>query len=83
MRVDLSEQLAAGLLLGVPSIAVLGCSGDAVTAPTTGSVEITTATSGPEPDADGYTLSFDGARLRPRIQVISHPSAGETWNLFR
>ena len=71
MRVTL-RQLAAGLLLGVPSIAVLGCSGDAVTAPTTGSVEITTATSGPEPDADGYTLSFDGGTEVPIAVNATH-----------
>lgn len=54
------RQLAIGLAVG-PLLAVLGCSGDAVTAPSTGSVEVTTATVGPAPDVDGYTLSIDGA----------------------
>lgn len=58
MRVTL--RLAIGLPVGGLLLAVLGCGGDAVTAPSTGSLAITTATSGPEPDADGYTVSIDG-----------------------
>jgi Tol biopolymer transport system component len=37
----------------------LSCSGGDISAPTTGSLEITTATSGPEPDPDGYTVAID------------------------
>jgi hypothetical protein len=37
------------------------CSGDDITVPpTTASIEVTTATTGPEPDPDGYTVQLDG-----------------------
>jgi hypothetical protein len=41
----------------------LGCGGGSgdITAPPTGALEVSTATTGPEPDADGYTVSIDGA----------------------
>jgi probable HAF family extracellular repeat protein len=51
--------LAAGSVL-----AGLSCSGDDIAGPTTGSIEITTATSGPEPDADGYTVQIDAEPAR-------------------
>ncbi len=39
-----------------------GCGGGSdISGPPTGSLDVTIATSGPEPDADGYTLSIDGA----------------------
>lgn len=38
----------------------LSCGGEDATAPNTGSLEITTTTSGPESDSDGYTVSVDG-----------------------
>jgi hypothetical protein len=50
----------AGLLL-----AVAACGGGDVTAPTTGTLEIVTATSGNEPDADGYTIQVDGGPAQP------------------
>jgi Tol biopolymer transport system component len=37
-----------------------GCGGGDVTTPTSGSLEITTSTSGPNPDQDGYTVEIDG-----------------------
>lgn len=43
------------------SAAAVGCEGEGVTPPTTGSISITSATSGPSPDPDGYTISIDGA----------------------
>jgi Tol biopolymer transport system component len=46
--------LAGAVLTGI------GCGGDDVTAPNTGSIQVTTATSGSQPDADGYALSIDG-----------------------
>jgi len=60
----LSRALA---ILGVASAAAwLGCGGGAdVAAPAVGDLEITTQTSGPEPDADGYTVSVDGAAAEP------------------
>lgn len=43
-----------------------GCGGGAdVAAPAVGDLEITTQTSGPEPDADGYAVSIDGAASQP------------------
>lgn len=39
----------------------LSCGGEGVEPPTTGSLEVTAATSGPEQDADGYALMIDGA----------------------
>jgi Tol biopolymer transport system component len=50
---------AGGVLNGI------GCSGDDVTTPTTGSLEITTATSGPDPDPDGYAVAIDGGASAP------------------
>src|SRR5687767_10869098 len=74
------QQLSAGLLALVPMLA--SCGGDNVTAPTTGSIEITTSTSGPEPDADGYTVSVDNGaeihlagnatHLQESLQLGSH-----------
>jgi Tol biopolymer transport system component len=46
--------LAGAVLTGI------GCGGDDVTAPNTGSIEVTAITGGPEPDADGYAISIDG-----------------------
>jgi hypothetical protein len=45
------------------AVSWLGCGGDGsdLTGPKPGSLDVTTVTSGPEPDADGYTLSIDGA----------------------
>jgi hypothetical protein len=42
------------------TIAVLACNGDSVDVPTTGGLQITSTTSGPIPDADGYVLTVDG-----------------------
>ncbi|HEX3235584.1 MAG TPA: CARDB domain-containing protein [Gemmatimonadales bacterium] len=47
----------------VPAAMWLGCGGgaDVVVGPELGTLEITTTTSGPEPDPDGYAASVDGA----------------------
>ncbi len=37
----------------------LACGGDDLTAPPTGQITVTTSTSGPEQDPDGYTVSLD------------------------
>ncbi len=58
-EVGLSLFAVAGLVAG------LSCGGGDVQAPTTGSIEITTATSGPEPDADGYAVSIDDQAEAP------------------
>jgi hypothetical protein len=51
----LSGFLVVGICLGFAA-----CGGDSITIPpTTGTLEITTATTGSEPDPDGYTLQVD------------------------
>jgi hypothetical protein len=51
------------LLLGFTA---LGCSSSDITVPqTTGTLEITTATTGDEPDQDGYTVQVDGGAAQP------------------
>jgi hypothetical protein len=44
------------------AVSWLGCGGGGsdITGPVPGSLDVTTVTSGPEPDVDGYTLSVDG-----------------------
>jgi TolB protein len=58
----LSRRAVRALLVG-GALTGLGCSGEDVTdPPATGSLTITTSTTGPEPDADGYAVSInDGA----------------------
>jgi hypothetical protein len=53
------------LLLWGASLLWLSCGGDDLNAPGTGEIEVTVSTSGPEPDADGYTLSLDGHEGMP------------------
>ena len=62
MRVRRSVRVL-GLLVVAPAALWLGCGGgaDVTVGPDLGTLEITTATSGPEPDADGYGVSVDGA----------------------
>ena len=45
------------LLIALPT--ALACNGDNLTVPDTGTLEVTTSTSGPEPDPDGYTVQVD------------------------
>jgi probable HAF family extracellular repeat protein len=52
-QVSLIVLAAAGVL------AASSCGGEDITSPTTGSIEISTATAGPEPDADGYVVTID------------------------
>jgi hypothetical protein len=64
----LPGRLSRGLaVVGLASAAAwLGCGGGAdVVAPAVGDLEITTQTSGPEPDADGYAVSVDGGAAQP------------------
>jgi hypothetical protein len=50
------------LLLGIAAAIplLLSCGSDDLTAPTDGTVKVTTSTSGESPDGDGYTVSIDG-----------------------
>jgi len=41
------------------AFSALACSGDSLTAPGTGTLQITTSTTGAEPDVDGYTVQVD------------------------
>jgi probable HAF family extracellular repeat protein len=43
----------------VGALLALACGGDDAAAPKIGTLEITTVTSGPEPDADGYAVTID------------------------
>ena len=48
------------VLLGAGSVlSGLSCGGGDIAAPSAGSIEITTATGGPEPDGDGYAVTID------------------------
>jgi Tol biopolymer transport system component len=54
------RRLSVRLLVG--ALPALGCGGGGdITTPSTGGLEITTSTSGPEPDGDGYAISIDQA----------------------
>ena len=63
-RVCLSLFMAGSVLAG------LSCGGEDLEAPTTGTLEITTATTGPEPDTDGYVVTVDDA-----TQTVIGPNA--------
>lgn len=55
------RQAALGFLAAAGVLTALSCGGgDITTPPTTGSLRITSSTSGPTPDADGYTITLDG-----------------------
>ncbi|MEA2713199.1 MAG: hypothetical protein QOK27_1160, partial [Gemmatimonadales bacterium] len=47
------------LLFPLALATVIACGGDSLIAPSVGTLEITTSTSGTEPDPDGYSLSID------------------------
>jgi hypothetical protein len=47
-------------LVGAAVLVSQGCGGEDLVAPTTGEIAVTVATSGDDPDPDGYTLSLDG-----------------------
>jgi hypothetical protein len=54
------------MALALAASAGLGCSGGTEPpVPTTGSVEVSTATSGSDPDADGYMVFLDGVEVQP------------------
>jgi probable HAF family extracellular repeat protein len=60
-RRAVSWQAGLALLVAGAALSGLGCSGgDLTPPPTSGSVTITTSSTGPEPDADGYGVTIDG-----------------------
>jgi Tol biopolymer transport system component len=54
----MGEQMRRVVLAGAALVG-LSCGGGDVTTPSTGSLAITTSTSGPEPDVDGYVVAID------------------------
>jgi hypothetical protein len=58
-RIVLSREVGLALLIAGAALSALSCGGNDVTAPTTGSLTITTSTTGAEPDADGYAITVD------------------------
>jgi hypothetical protein len=55
----------SALLAAGSALTGLGGGGGDFTAPTTGSLAITTSTSGPVPDTDGYAVTIDGGTETP------------------
>jgi hypothetical protein len=47
------------------SLLSLACGGDVIVEPRLGSLQVSTVTSGNNPDADGYTVQLDGAQPEP------------------
>jgi Tol biopolymer transport system component len=66
LGVSLSKRSMVGWVIPVAVewaaiLATLGCGDDgSSTGPATGSIEVTTSTTGPDEDPDGYTVSVDG-----------------------
>lgn len=55
---------ALPILVGAPALFWVACGGgggEGLVEPEVGTLEISATTSGPEPDADGYTVAIDGA----------------------
>src|SRR4051794_7960641 len=50
--------LITGLLVALP-LALVACQGEDVTSPQVGTLDVTTQTSGSEPDPNGYVLTVD------------------------
>jgi hypothetical protein len=60
-----SVSRALALAVAAPAALWLGCGGGAdLTGPPAGSLQVTVATAGPEPDPDGYAVSVDGGAPR-------------------
>jgi hypothetical protein len=53
-----TRSLLSASLLAL-ALSALACSGDSLTTPGTATLQITTLTTGPEPDPDGYTVQVD------------------------
>ncbi len=72
------------LLVGMSAVLWLSCGGGGggdIIEPTTGAVEVTTSTTGAEPDPDGYTLTLDDVEIRPigtaASAILTELSPGE------
>jgi hypothetical protein len=62
---SLSRPVAVLLVALLAFALACGGGGADLAGPTVGSLEVTTSTSGPEPDADGYGVSLDGGAAAP------------------
>ena len=76
MRKGMQRRLgpvSLSLLMAGSVLAGLGCGGEDLQAPTAGTLEITTATTGPEPDTDGYVIRSmtDPRRLSEQTRHFS------------
>src|SRR5215216_3719853 len=65
------------LLLAFSAVA-LACNGDDLSAPLTGTLEVTTTTTGLEPDGDGYTIQVDDGQPQPIAPNAKRQVAGLT-----
>jgi hypothetical protein len=59
---DFRSVIPAACLLS--ALVTAACGGDSLTVPGTGMLEVTTATTGAEPDPDGYTLQVDAGSVQ-------------------
>ena len=59
------RQIGPSLLAAGAALTGLSCGGGDITAPETGAINITTSTSGPVPDSDGYAVTIDGGVETP------------------
>jgi Tol biopolymer transport system component len=60
---DSRARLLRAALLALPATS-FACNGEDLSGPTSGTLEITTMTTGAEPDPDGYTVQFDSEQPR-------------------
>lgn len=60
-----SASVTVSLAMASAAVSGIGCGGEDVTAPSTGSIEITAVTGGVEPDADGYAVTIDAGTAMP------------------
>jgi hypothetical protein len=65
LRQKLLREVGLALLAASTGVSGLSCGGGDVTAPTVGSLQIATATTGVELDPDGYTIQVDAETPQP------------------
>lgn len=65
------RQVRLGGVVAAAGLAGLSCGGEDVAAPATGDLEVTTSTTGSEPDTDGYRITIDDG---PAIAIGANAS---------